>query len=64
MVSCLYQLKSCIPYDFNLALHLSERCLALAHLKHLRLQDVVVYDRGYYSYAMRYVHQQQGVDAV
>ena len=64
LVSCLYQLKSKIPYDFDLASHGNERRMALAHLKTLRPGDVVVYDRGYYSYAMRYAHQKQGVDAI
>ena len=64
MVSCLYQLKSQIPYDFELTPDMSERRLAQAHLKTLRPRDVVVYDRGYFSYAMLYAHQKQGVDVV
>ncbi len=64
LVSCLYQLKSQIPYDFELSSHLNERRMALAHLKTLRPGDVVVYDRGYYSYAMLYAHQRQGVDVI
>jgi len=64
LVSCLYQLKSQIPYDFELAPHMSERRMALAHLQTLTSGDVVVYDRGYYSYAMLYAHQNQGVDVV
>ncbi|MCP4388142.1 MAG: DUF4338 domain-containing protein, partial [Gammaproteobacteria bacterium] len=51
LVSCLYQLKSQIPYDFELAPHMNERRMALAHLKSLRPRDIVVYDRGYFSYA-------------
>jgi len=64
LVSCLYQLKSQIPHDFDLASHLNERRMALAHLKTLRPGDVVVYDRGYFSYAMLYAHQRQGVDVI
>lgn len=64
LVSCLYQLKSHIPYDFELASHMSERRMALAHLKTLRAGDVVAYDRGYFSYAMLYAHQCQGVDVI
>ncbi len=64
LVSCLYQLKSQIPYDFELAPHMSERRMALAHLETLRSGDVVVYDRGYYSYAMLYAHMDRGVDVV
>ncbi len=64
LVSCLYQLKSQIPYDFDLASHMNERRMAQSHLMSLSAGDVVVYDRGYYSYAMLYAHQQRGVDVV
>jgi len=64
LVSCLYQLKSQIPHDFELASHLDERRMALAHLKTLRSGDVVVYDRGYFSYAVLYAHQKKGVDVI
>jgi len=61
LLSCLYQLKSKIPYDFDLVSHANERHCALAHLKTLNSGDVVVYDRGYFSYAMLYYHLQAGV---
>jgi hypothetical protein len=64
LVSCLYQLKSQIPHDFELASHMDERRMALAHLKTLRSGDVVVYDRGYFSYAVLYAHQKKGVDVI
>jgi len=64
LVSCLYQLKSKIPYDFDLVSHHNERTLALSHLKVLNKQDLVVYDRGYFSYAMLYYHLQSKVEAV
>ncbi len=61
LLSCLYQLKSKIPYDFDLVSHGNERKCALAHLKTLTTNDVIVYDRGYFSYAMLYYHIQMGV---
>ena len=64
LVSCLYQLKSQIPQDFELASHMDERRMALAHLKTLRSGDVVVYDRGYFSYAALYAHQKKAVDVI
>jgi hypothetical protein len=64
LLSCLYQLKSKIPYDFDLVNHGNERQCALAHLKTLMTNDVVVYDRGYFSYAMLYYHSQMGVHPV
>lgn len=64
LLSCLYQLKSKIPYDFDLVSHGNERQCALAHLKTLSEKDVVVYDRGYFSYAMLYYHVQSGVHPI
>ncbi len=64
LVSCLYQLKARVPIDFELASHGNERKLALTHLKQLDENDVVVYDRGYYSYEMLHAHWLQGVEAV
>ena len=64
LLSCLYQLKSKIPYDFDLVSHGNERQCALAHLKTLTTGDVVVYDRGYFSYAMLYYHLQRGVHPI
>lgn len=60
-LSCLYQLKTKIPVDFELAAHTDERKLALGHLASLSENDVVVYDRGYFSYAMLYAHKRQGI---
>lgn len=64
LLSCLYQLKSKIPYDFDLVKHGNERQCALAHLNSLTTNDVVVYDRGYFSYAMLYYHLQKGIHPV
>ena len=60
LVSCLYQLKSKIPYDFDLVKHGDERHCALSHLTSLKENDIVVYDRGYFSYAMLYYHMKAG----
>jgi Druantia protein DruA/Transposase DDE domain len=64
LVSCLYQLKSEIPYDFELSSLIDERALALHHLHILNKEDIVVYDRGYFSYAMLYAHHQKEIYAV
>ncbi len=63
-VSCLYQLKTQIPVDFDVVAHGDERRLARSHLCALNAQDVVVYDRGYYSYEMLYEHVVRGLHAV
>jgi Domain of unknown function (DUF4338)/Transposase DDE domain len=64
MVSCLYQLSSKIPVDFELSPHFDERKLALAHLFLIEKNDIVVYDRGYFSYAMLHAHHKKGIHAV
>ena len=52
LLSTLYRLKSKIPADFELFAHANERTAAATHLDRLRENDVVVYDRGYFSYAL------------
>jgi hypothetical protein len=64
LVSCLYQLRSKIPYDYELTAHLNERLPARAHLHRLQPHDLVVYDRGYFSYAMLYDHLRAGIEVV
>ena len=64
LVSCLYNLKSMLPIDFDLVSHQNERRCALNHLKAIEKNDVVVYDRGYFSYMMLYQHQQAGIHAI
>lgn len=61
LLSCLYRLKPKLPVDFELAAHGDERKLAYLHLPTLKENDVVVYDRGYFSYAMLYFHLARGI---
>lgn len=64
LLSCLYEIRSQLPYDFDLVAHSDERMCARRHLDVLNDNDVVVYDRGYYSYSMLHQHYQAGVHAV
>ena len=64
LLSCLYQLKSQLPFDFDLASHANERLSAIGHLKVLQPGDIVVYDRGYFSYLLLHRHAQTGVHAI
>ena len=64
LVSCLYRLRSKIPTDFTLTSHADERKAAQTHLHALQPNDVVIYDRGYFSYAMLYYHDDQDVHAI
>ena len=64
LVSCLYRLQSRLPVDFDLHAHRNEREAALSHLNVLSANDVVVYDRSYYSYEMLHAHAIRGLHAV
>ena len=64
LLSCLYRLQSRLPVDFDLVAHANERLAALAHLPALEPRDVVVYDRGYYSFELLCAHRERGLHAV
>jgi len=64
LLSCLYQLKSQLPFDFDLPSHANERLSAVAHLEVLQAGDIVVYDRGYFSYLLLHRHVQTGIHAI
>jgi len=64
LLSCCYQLKSKTPHDFDLVSHGNERLCADQHLKTLKPNDVVVYDRGYYSYASLNLHHHAKVHPI
>jgi len=64
LVSCLYEIRSRLPIDFDLVSHANERKCAHEHLRALETNDVVVYDRGYYSYEMLLRHSRTGIHAV
>jgi len=64
LLSCLYQLNSHLPWDFDLVTHGNERTCAAQHVKALAPNDVVVYDRGYCSYVLLHQHHQAGIHAV
>ncbi len=64
MVSVLYRLRDRIPVDFDLFDHENERKAALTHLDHAAEGDVIVYDRGYFSFAMALAHRERDLDFV
>ena len=64
LLSCLYQLQSQLPYDWDLVSHANERLCAEQHLSALQKNDVVVYDRGYFSYLLLHRHCTSGVHAI
>jgi hypothetical protein len=64
LLSCLYRLKAGIPCDFILTNDGNERRVSLTHHQVLKSDDIVVYDRGYFSYELLLAHVQQGLHAV
>ncbi len=52
LLSCLYRLDSRMPVDFTLTSGADERAAARAHLGALSPGDVVVFDRGYFSFVL------------
>ena len=64
LLSCLYQLKSQMPFDFDLVTHGNERICAQNHMSMLEADDVVVYDRGYFSYALLNQHHTSDIHAI
>ena len=64
MISTLYRLHSRMPVDFDLFSHENERAAALTHLDHAAKGDVIVYDRGYWSFEMALVHHLRRLDFV
>lgn len=57
LVSTLYDLSTGIPLDFDLVKHGNERTCVIKHMQTIQKADVVVHDRGYFSYELlaRYV---------
>jgi Domain of unknown function (DUF4338)/Transposase DDE domain len=64
LLSCLYQLQSRLPFDFDLTSHANERLSAIRHLELLQTDDVVVYDRGYFSYVLLHRHSHTAIHAI
>ena len=50
LMSVLYNLSDGMVYDFSLESHLDERSSAIAHMDQMSAGDVMVVDRGYFSY--------------
>ena len=64
LMSCLYNLQEKVVYDFSFVNHMNERLCALEHIKLLGKKDIVVFDRGYFSYLLLYKILEQGVQGI
>lgn len=54
LMSCMYNLLEQTVYDFDFVAHCDERLCAIEHLNHLTTNDIVIFDRGYFSYYLLY----------
>jgi hypothetical protein len=63
-MSCLYNLHEQIAYDFTFVSHGDERACAIEHFKCVDDGDIVIFDRGYFSYFMFYTALQSNINVV
>ena len=64
LLSCLYDVLSKTVYDFDFVSHMNERKCALNHFEILEPNDVVIFDRGYFSYLLLHEFDKKGVHAI
>ena len=64
LVSCLYRLDTKTPVDFSLSANADERTAALAHIDAMSPGDVVVVDRGYFSFVLLHAMLSRGLHPV
>ncbi len=64
LLSCLYDVLSKTVYDFDFVPHMNERKCALKHLEILKSNDIVIFDRGYFSYLLLHEFHKKGVHVI
>jgi hypothetical protein len=64
LMSCLYNLQEKVIYDFSFVTHMNERLCALEHMKRLTKKDIIVFDRGYFSYLLLYKVLEEGIQGI
>jgi len=64
LLSCLYDVLSKTVNDFEVVSHMNERKCALNHLNTLKKNDIVLFDRGYFSYLMLHEFHKKDVHAI
>lgn len=64
LMRCLYNLQEKVVYDFRFVTHMNERLCALEHMKKLTSKDIIVFDRGYFSYLLLYKVLEQGIQGI
>jgi hypothetical protein len=64
LTSCLYSLSEGVIYDFILVPHYDKRECALRHMDHVNFGDIIIFDRGYFSYLLLYKSIEKGVNII
>lgn len=64
MMSCLYDVINGLIYDIDFVDHNNERACAESHFSRLKNNDIVIFDRGYFSYYMLHQIINNGLNAV
>ena len=64
LLSCLYNLGERTIYNFILESHLDERNCAIRHMDLLSADDILVLDRGYFSYLLLYFSVEKGINLI
>lgn len=65
LVSGVYDLLTGIPHDFDMVSHHNERTCAKKHLREFfKKGDVIVYDRGYFSFELIELHIRLGIHGI
>lgn len=64
LLSVLYNLNDGMAYDFSLESHINERTSLLSHMDVMQDGDVVVLDRGYFSYLLLHQSAKKSINLV
>ncbi len=64
LLSCLYNVLNKTVHDFDFVSHMNERTCAIEHLKSISSSDIVLFDRGYFSYLLLHSCIQSGVHPI
>ena len=64
LMSCIYNVDTHIVHDFCLSKELNERKCAVDHLDALKKDDIVIFDRGYFSYLFLYQCKEKGIHPI
>lgn len=64
LISCLYNLQEKLVYDCILSADFDERKYASKHIASLRSNDIIIFDRGYFSYWLLYELVQNNIHGI